>query len=117
MVADPGGAEHVQGVDGEDIGDATRSELHEAPVAADLDEDHLTGDWVPDAEVVQDDEGDAFQIPKCLPCRRHIPERWRDATKQFTGRTPMARMVRHVAEEQRPSLSEQRRQQSVDTSM
>ena len=84
MVADPGDGDDAEAEDdGQGLeGDLSWSELHEAPVAANLDEDHVSGD---DTEVVQDDEGEAFQIPKCLPCpkapsremvRRHNATHW-----------------------------------------
>ena len=73
IVADPGDSVDAAAEgDGEDIedeyvdiGDVGWNALHEALVAANLDEEHVNGD---DAEMVQDDEGEAFQIPKCLPC-------------------------------------------------
>ena len=87
MVADPGDGDdaEAEGDAGEDTVDDSWNELHEAPIAADLDDDRVSGDWIPEGEVVQDDEGDAFQIPLCLPCpkapskemvRRHNAVHW-----------------------------------------
>ena len=69
MVADPGDSEDAatEGNAGDDVGDVSWSKLHEVHVAANLDEDHLTGDCVPEVEVVEDNEGNAFRIPRCLP--------------------------------------------------
>ena len=116
MVADPGNNVDAtaEGTDGDD-GDVSWSEVHEASMTANLGEDHLTGDWVPEPEVVQDDEGDALKVmlsksKDVCHARRHLLERLCDATMPLNGRT-LPRVSGVHVEKQRPLLSEQGRRQ------
>ena len=86
MVAEDAGdddAEAGQDEGANEYGDSW-SELGEAPVQAELSEDPIGGEAA-DEEVIQDSEGDAFQLPKSLPSpkapsreavRRHNMTHW-----------------------------------------